>query len=48
MSKMQQVLELSSEVGIIRAKDVEEKGIHRQYLKRLEQQKLPQVIPWQK
>jgi predicted transcriptional regulator of viral defense system len=38
MSKTQQVLELSSEVGVIRAKDVAEKGIHRQYLKRLEQQ----------
>jgi predicted transcriptional regulator of viral defense system len=38
MSKTKQVLELSSEVGVIRAKDVAEKGIHRQYLKRLEQQ----------
>ncbi len=40
MSKAQQVLELVREVGVIRAKDVEEKGIHRQYLKRLEQQGL--------
>jgi predicted transcriptional regulator of viral defense system len=40
MSKMQQVLELVPKAGIIRAKDVEEKGIHRQYLKRLEQQGL--------
>lgn len=37
MSKTQQVLELAREVGVIRAKDVEALGIHRQYLKRLEQ-----------
>ncbi len=40
MSKTQQVLELAREVGVIRAKDAEAKGIHRQYLKRLEQQGL--------
>ena len=40
MSKTQQVLELAREVGVIRAKDVAAKGIHRQYLKRLEQQGL--------
>lgn len=38
MSKTQQVLELVPEVGVIRAKDVAEKGIHRQFLKRLEPQ----------
>ena len=37
MSKTQQVLELAREMGAIAAKDVEALGIHRQYLKRLEQ-----------
>ena len=37
MSKTQLLLELAREVGAIAAKDVEAKGIHRQYLKRLEQ-----------
>ncbi|WP_298905208.1 type IV toxin-antitoxin system AbiEi family antitoxin domain-containing protein [uncultured Nostoc sp.] len=37
---MQQVLELAHNVGAIRAKDAEAKGIHRDYLKRLEQQGL--------
>lgn len=40
MTKMQQVLELAHNVGAIRAKDAEAKGIHRDYLKRLEQQGL--------
>ncbi len=40
MSKMQQVLELAHEMGVIRAKDAEAKGIHPEYLKRLEQQGL--------
>lgn len=40
MSKTQRVLELSSKAGVIRAKDIEEKGIHREYLKRLEEQGL--------
>ncbi len=40
MSKTQQLLDLVREVGVIRAKDVEAKGIHREYLKRLEQQGL--------
>ncbi len=40
MTRMQQVLDLSREMGVIRAKDVEQKGIHREYLKRLEQQGL--------
>nr|WP_242038610.1 type IV toxin-antitoxin system AbiEi family antitoxin domain-containing protein [Chroococcidiopsis sp. [FACHB-1243]] len=40
MSKTQLLLELAREVGAIAAKDVEAKGIHRQYLKRLEQQGL--------
>lgn len=37
---MQQVLELAHEMGVIRAKDAEAKGIHPEYLKRLEQQGL--------
>ena len=37
---MQQVLELAHDMGVIRAKDAEAKGIHREYLKRLEQQGL--------
>ncbi|WP_414552538.1 type IV toxin-antitoxin system AbiEi family antitoxin domain-containing protein [Anabaena sp. CCY 0017] len=40
MSKTQQVLDYAREKGIIRAKDIEAQGIHRQYLKRLEQQGL--------
>lgn len=40
MTKMQQVLELAHDMGVIRAKDAEAKGIHREYLKRLEQQGL--------
>jgi predicted transcriptional regulator of viral defense system len=38
MSKIQQVIDYARETGIIRAKDIEAKGIHREYLKRLEQQ----------
>lgn len=37
MSKTEQVLGMAREVGVLRAKDVEAKGIHREYLKRLEQ-----------
>jgi predicted transcriptional regulator of viral defense system len=37
---MQQVLALSREMGVIQAKEAEARGIHRQYLKRLEQQGL--------
>ena len=37
---MQQILNLSREMGVIRAKEAEARGIHRQYLKRLEQQGL--------
>lgn len=40
MSKMQQVLALAHEMGVIRAKDAQAKGIHPEYLKRLEQQGL--------
>jgi predicted transcriptional regulator of viral defense system len=40
MSKIEQVLALAHESGVIRAKDVEAKGIHREYLNRLEQQGL--------
>ncbi|GAB1538291.1 type IV toxin-antitoxin system AbiEi family antitoxin domain-containing protein [Scytonema sp. NUACC21] len=40
MTKIQQVLDLAREVGAIRAKDVEARGIHREYLKRLEQKGL--------
>lgn len=40
MSKTQLLLDLAREVGAIAAKDLEAKGIHRQYLKRLEQQGL--------
>lgn len=40
MSKTQLLLELARETGAIAAKDAEAKGIHRQYLKRLEQQGL--------
>ncbi|MEC4814004.1 MAG: type IV toxin-antitoxin system AbiEi family antitoxin domain-containing protein [Scytonema sp. PMC 1069.18] len=40
MTKMQQILEIAHDVGVIRAKDAQAKGIHRDYLKRLEQQGL--------
>jgi predicted transcriptional regulator of viral defense system len=40
MSKIQQLLELAHELGVIRAKDIEARGIHREYLKRLEQKGL--------
>ncbi len=38
MTKMQQVLELAHDMGVIRVKDAKAKGIHREYLKRLEQE----------
>jgi len=37
---MQQVLDISREMGVIRAKEAEARGIHPEYLKRLEQQGL--------
>jgi predicted transcriptional regulator of viral defense system len=40
MTKMQQVLELAHDMSVIRAKDAEARGIHPEYLKRLEQQGL--------
>lgn len=40
MSKTQQVLELAREMGVVRAKDIADKGIHREYINRLEQQGL--------
>ena len=40
MSKTQQLLEIAREKSVIRAKDVEALGIHRQYLKRLCEQGL--------
>ena len=40
MSRSQQVLDIAREVGVIRAKDLEQRGIHRQYLKRLCEQGL--------
>lgn len=40
MTKIQQVLELGHNVGVIRAKDAASIGIHPEYLKRLEQQGL--------
>lgn len=40
MTKIQQVLDFAREVGVIRAKEAQAKGIHREYLKRLEQQGL--------
>jgi predicted transcriptional regulator of viral defense system len=40
MTKMQQVLELAHDMGVIRAKDAGARGIHPEYLKRLEQQGL--------
>lgn len=40
MSKTQQVLEIAQNVGVIRAKDLEAQGFHRQYLKRLSEQGL--------
>jgi predicted transcriptional regulator of viral defense system len=36
-SKIQQVLALARETGVLRSKDVEAHGIHREYLRRLEQ-----------
>jgi predicted transcriptional regulator of viral defense system len=39
-SKTQQVLALALETGILRSRDVETLGIHREYLRRLEQQGL--------
>jgi predicted transcriptional regulator of viral defense system len=39
-SKTQHVLTLARETGVLRAKDVETHGIHREYLRRLEQQGL--------
>jgi predicted transcriptional regulator of viral defense system len=38
MSKMEQVLALAEQVGAIEAKDLQAKGIHRNYLQRLEEQ----------
>ena len=38
MTRMQQVLDLSREMGVIRAKEAEARGIHPEYLKRLAQQ----------
>jgi predicted transcriptional regulator of viral defense system len=40
MSKIQLVLDYARKTGIITAKDIAAKGIHREYLKRLEQQGL--------
>jgi len=40
MSKTKQVLEIAQKVGVIRAKELEAQGFHRQYLKRLEEQGL--------
>lgn len=40
MSKTQQVLEMASEIGVIRAKDMAAQGIHPSVLQRLEQQGL--------
>jgi predicted transcriptional regulator of viral defense system len=40
MTKIQQLMELAREMGVIRAKEAQEKGIHPEYLKRLEQQGL--------
>lgn len=40
MTRMQQVLDISREMGVIRAKEAEARGIHPEYLKRLEQQGL--------
>jgi predicted transcriptional regulator of viral defense system len=36
-SKIQQVLALARETGVLRSKDIEAHGIHREYLRRLEQ-----------
>ncbi|MEA5549980.1 type IV toxin-antitoxin system AbiEi family antitoxin domain-containing protein [Anabaena cylindrica UHCC 0172] len=38
MSKTDQILSYASQTGVIRAKDIAAKGIHREYLKRLENQ----------
>lgn len=40
MSKTQQVLEIAQKAGVVRAKDLEAQGFHRQYLKNLEKQGL--------
>jgi len=37
---MQQILDLSREMGVIRAKEAEARGIHPEYLKRLAQQEM--------
>ncbi len=39
-SKTQQVLDLAREVGVLRPRDIEAHGIHREYLRRLENQGL--------
>jgi hypothetical protein len=39
-SKAQQVLALAHQIGVLRSRDVESLGIHREYLRRLEQQQL--------
>jgi predicted transcriptional regulator of viral defense system len=39
-SKVQQVLALAHEMGVLRSRDVEAHGIHREYLRRLQQQGL--------
>ncbi|MBD2569493.1 type IV toxin-antitoxin system AbiEi family antitoxin domain-containing protein [Anabaena lutea] len=38
MSKTEKILSYSSQTGVIRAKEIAAKGIHREYLKRLENQ----------
>ncbi|WP_353932722.1 type IV toxin-antitoxin system AbiEi family antitoxin domain-containing protein [Okeanomitos corallinicola TIOX110] len=40
MSKTQKILNYSTKTAVIRAKDIEAKGIHREYLKRLENEGL--------
>jgi predicted transcriptional regulator of viral defense system len=40
MSKTEKILSYASQTGVIRAKDIEAKGIHREYLKRLENEGL--------
>ncbi|NJL09301.1 MAG: transcriptional regulator [Calothrix sp. SM1_7_51] len=40
MSKTEQILELARKASVIRAVDIEAQGIHREYLKRLEEQGL--------
>jgi predicted transcriptional regulator of viral defense system len=39
-SKVKQILTLAREMGVLRSRDVEAHGIHREYLRRLEQQGL--------